>query len=134
MCRFPGQSDIEDRWFLKDGYRYTLIHFTSDDGYVNPATVQDFSGWWQVEFGGEKLFYNFLPDGRARMSRIAPKKVRSTISRPAAIADGHWFEHAGVFTLIWQSSGTVEVWSEINSGFKILRNGFLTGGANQMFA
>jgi hypothetical protein len=134
MCRFPGQSDIEDRWFLKDGYKYTLIHFTADDGVVNPATAQEFSGWWQVEFGAETLFYEFLVDGRAKMSRVAPKKVRSTISRPAIIAVGHWFERTGVFTLIWQSSGTVEVWSEDRSGFRILRNNVLTGGASQMFA
>ena len=136
MCRFPGLSDIEDRWFLKDGYRYTLIHFTSGDGVVSATTAKDQSGWWKVEFGAEKLFYNFLVDGRIRMSRAAPKKVRSTFVTPAIIGNGHWFEKMGVFTLIWQSSGTVEIWTAdaMSGGFKISRNSVLTGGASRMVA
>jgi hypothetical protein len=133
MCRFPGLSDVEDRWFLKDGYKYTLIHFTGDDGIVNHATAKAFAGWWKVVFGGEKLFYYFFPDGRARMARVAPKRATAQLSSSAAIGRGYWFERLGVFTLIWQTSGTVEVWSSMGGGFTIKRNNVLVGNASKLF-
>jgi hypothetical protein len=134
MSRFPGLSDIEDRWFLKDGYTYTLIHFTSDDGVVSAATARVIAGWWKVAFTGDTLFYDFLSDGRVRMARAAPRQTRSPVPASAATADGHWFEDAGIVTLIWRQSGTVEVWTRDpgSGGFTIQRNNHLTGRADHL--
>jgi len=134
MSRFPGLSDIEDRWFLKDGYKYTLIHFTSDDGVAGAATARTIAGWWKVTFGSETLFYDMLPDGRARMARTAPKTTTSPLPEAAAIASGHWFERAGVVTLIWRRTGTVEIWTRdpASGDFTIQRNSHLSGRAEHV--
>lgn len=135
MSRFPGLSDVEDRWYLKrDTYEYTLIHFTAGDELFDPTSAKALSGWWKGEFSGDVYYYFVLADGRARWTRVAPKSASTTLSREAASGNAYWFQKSSRFVMIWQNSGGVETWSPNlgGGGFKIVW-GAQTGSATKIF-
>jgi hypothetical protein len=133
MSRFPGLSDVEDRWWLHSGtYEYTLIHFADDDGVIAPGTASSIAGWWKGMFGGDIYYYYFLRDGRARWTRTAPKNSATQLSREVAKGNAYWFDNAGTVTVIWQNSGGIEVWKPQSGGYKIDWSG-RQGGATKVF-
>lgn len=127
ICRFPGRSWAEDRWWLKPPghYTYTLVHISDDDLPPDPAKAKALSGWWKLVYSGRTEYYLIQPTGSAKYTKTPPKKGQTTI-----LADGsaYWFRAAaGEITFIWRSTGTVEVWKPDGSGYKSLINGVIPG-------
>ena len=119
ICRFPGRSWVEDRWWLKPPghYTYTLIHFSDDDPVANPVKTSALAGWWKLEYSGRTEYYLMQKNGTVRYTKTAPKKGQTVIGAPAGSA--YWFMAGnGEITFIWRDTGTVEVWKPDGSGYK----------------
>jgi hypothetical protein len=70
-CRYKGLGDsTDDEWHLNGGaiYKYTLIHFSSDDS-VEAAVSKALTGWWKVEYAGRTSYCVVLGNGSARRSQ-----------------------------------------------------------------
>jgi hypothetical protein len=128
ICRFPGRSWVEDRWWLQPPghYQYTLIHFTDDDPVPNAAKVKDLVGWWKLEYSGRTEYYLMQAKGFVQYTKIAPKKGQFGIG--AADGSAYWFMSTiGEITFTWRNSGTVEVWKPDGGGYKSTINGVIPG-------
>jgi hypothetical protein len=128
ICRFPGRSWVEDRWWLKSPghYKYTLIHFSDDDPVPVAAITKDLAGWWKLEYSGRTEYYLMQSNGFVQYTTNAPKKGQHGIGLAAGSA--YWFMRTGnELTFIWRNSGTVEVWKPDGGGFKSMINGIIPG-------
>jgi hypothetical protein len=113
--RFAGLSSYADEWYLNSGhYKYTLIHFASDDPKPTPALVALLTGWWKIQYGGRTEYYYILKDGRARYTLRPPKSKNEQLN----IGEGsaYWFSESSKITFIWKNTGTVEVWTQNKPG------------------
>ena len=129
ICRFPGRSWVEDRWWLKPPghYTYTLIHFSDDDLAITPATAKAVAGWWKLDYSATTEYYLMQGNGTVKYTKTAPKKGQTWISGP--LGSAYWFVAAsGEITFTWRNTGTVEVWKPDGSGgYKSLINGGTPG-------
>jgi len=117
ICRFPGRSWVEDRWWLKPPghYQYTLIHFSDDDPVPNAAKTKDLVWWWKLEYSGRTEYYLMQANGFVQYTKTAPRKGQSGIGNAAGSA--YWFmSMSGEVTFTWRDSGTVEVWKPDGGG------------------
>ena len=132
VARFPPRSWVNDSWWLHDGYKYTLIHFTSDDTTPTPSKALELQGWWQLVYAGKTEYYYVFKDGRARYTTIAPKSAKAQIHAPDNSA--YWFVDGDKVTFIWRNSGTVEVWSPTaGGGYSSMTNGVTPGTLTRVF-
>lgn len=125
------QSFFDDSsWNITDdeGWRYTLIHFGTDDTTVPPAFSTALTGWFQVETAGRTRFYRFLASGHVqRVDRKPP------LSGNVAVPDtgrGYWFVKSMEAVLCWTHQGEVDristTWlapGKSLTEFKLLVNG-----------
>jgi hypothetical protein len=133
ICRFPGRSWVEDRWWLKPPghYQYTLMHFTDDDPVQNQATATALAGWWKLEYAGRTEYYLMQANGVVHYTLAAPKKDQRTIG--AAAGSAYWFLGAtGDITFTWRNTGTVEVWKTSGGGFSSVINGVILGAVTKL--
>ena len=93
VARFPPRSWVNDSWWLHDGYKYTLIHFSSDDGTPDASKVSAIEGWWKLEYASRTEFYFVFKDGRARYSKRAPKTAKDQLFPIEGSA--YWFMDSG---------------------------------------
>jgi len=114
VCRYRGLTKAwsgidEDAWFLHDGYRYTLIHFSEDDAIISPSTRKWLPGWWQV--GSD--YYFVRDNGHAFSTHTAPKNAREILMAGNWV--GYYFDDGGRdITFVWRKPAgqtQVEHWT-----------------------
>jgi hypothetical protein len=91
---------------LKDGYSYTLVHFTADDKPIAPATAELVAGWWRVEHARGTSYYLFEKRGTARRTHTAPTRNTPLVANPED--DAYWFERAGRMLVFWRNTGAID--------------------------
>ena len=119
ICRYPGRSSVEDRWWLKPPghYLYTLIHISDDDPPPDSAVTKALSGWWKLEYLGRTEYYLIQDKGFAQNTKTAPRKSQRFIG--VAAGSAYWFVGlGGTITFIWRNTGTVDVWRPDGTGYK----------------
>ncbi len=128
ICRFPGNSWVEDSWWLKPPghYTYTLIHFSDDDSAPPPGKASALAGWWQLDYSGRTEYYRIEQSGSATYTKKAPARGQTYV--PAPEGSAYWFMAAdGGVTFIWRKTGTVEVWTDTGTGYRSMINGATPG-------
>ena len=133
ICRFPGRSWVEDSWWLKPSghYTYTLIHFTDDDPAPDAARAAALAGWWQLDYAGKTEYYLMKKTGSVEYSKRAPTKGQTVMH--GAEGKAFWFMSPdGKITFTWRTTGTVEVWTPVGSGYTSMINGATPGALTKL--
>jgi hypothetical protein len=90
------------------GWRYTIVHFTTDkDPALSGVRVTQLPGWWTVRFEGRDYYYYFdHPSGRVIWTLKKPASAKAKVIDVQG--RGYWFDMGGVITIFWGSSGNME--------------------------
>lgn len=132
-CRYKGLGDsTDDEWHLNGGaiYKYTLIHFSSDDS-VEAAVSKALTGWWKVEYAGRTSYCVVLGNGSARRSQTPPRRPTD---QPPAGPSAYWFQNQNSIKFTWKETGDLEEWtiSSTNTVLKTKLND-ISGKVTKLF-
>lgn len=93
-----------DDWSIGSGYKYTLIHISSDDKPLTSATTT-YAGWYEVGPAAALVYYKLGTKGTFAVTRHKPKAAGDTAQH--AIDTGYWFENAPGVTAFGKAKGDV---------------------------